>query len=286
MIPVLDIASWAVTLKTEVLFTCVALEVNILADMASPSLKKGPQYLPSFFLSIEVSSGLMYQTRTNQNLPTMICLIVLLSQWEYHCRIAGSCPGIITCWQTSLRPQLVRPPWQVNTIQKELASQCHCSQAKVWEATGKLWRHSNSLHSQFQTDQMDDYRTSFLVPPQPYPSWCPIHWAQPSPQSTGTKDTASSAEDIICNHPERSNPSLAFSTATLCTRPYNPYTNLQRVYQNYSNKDRSTSAKCSTMESHTMGCSLVAPTALCSTVHSHYHNLSFPLKLILLRFWQ
>ena len=49
-----------------------------------------------------------------------------------------------------------------------------------------------------------------------------------SPQSAGTKDTASSAENTICNHPERPNSSLAFPTATMCVRPYNPHTNLQR----------------------------------------------------------
>ena len=75
---------------------------------------------------------------------------------KYHCRIAGRCPGTVVCWQTSLWTQFVRPPWQVHTTQEELASQCHCSQTKVWEATSQLWRHPNSLHSQFQTDQVDD----------------------------------------------------------------------------------------------------------------------------------
>jgi len=154
------------------------------------------------------------------------------TQQQHHCRIAGRCPGIINCWQTSLWPQLVRPSWPVHTTQEELASQCNWSQTEVWETTSQLWRHSNSLHSQFQTDQVDDYRTSFLVAPQPYPPQRPIPWAQLSPQSTGTKDAGSSPEDLICNHSERSRPSLASPTATMCTRPYNTYTNLP----NYSNK--------------------------------------------------
>jgi len=113
---------------------------------------------------------------------------------------------------------------------------------------------------------MDDYRTSCIVPPQPYPSQCPIPWAQPNPQSTGTKDTISSAEDTICNHPERPNSSLAFPTATMCTRPYNPYTNLQRVYRNYSNKIDQPQQNAAQWSPHDVYCSLVAPTALCSTL--------------------
>jgi len=113
---------------------------------------------------------------------------------------------------------------------------------------------------------MDDYRKSFLVVPQPYPPQRPIPWAQPSPQSTGTKDTGSSSEDLICNHSERSRPSLAFPTATMCTRPYNTYTTSQRVYRDHSNKDRPNPANCSTMESPRCGCSIVVPIALCSTL--------------------
>ena len=113
---------------------------------------------------------------------------------------------------------------------------------------------------------MDDYRKSFLVVPQPYPPQRPIPWAQPSPQSTGTKDTGSSSEDLICNHSERSSPSLAPPTATMCTRPYNTYTTSSRVYRVHSTKDRPTPAKCNTMESPRCGCFIVIPIALCSTL--------------------
>jgi len=113
---------------------------------------------------------------------------------------------------------------------------------------------------------MDDYRTSFLVAPQPYPPQRPIPWAQLSPQSTGTKDTGSSPEDLICNHSERSRPSLASPTATMCTRPYNTYTNLPTSLSKLLQQDRSNPANCSTMELPMMECFLVAPTALCSTL--------------------
>ena len=113
---------------------------------------------------------------------------------------------------------------------------------------------------------MDDYRTSFLVFPLNLILPIVPTLGQLSPHSTGTQDIASSAEDTICNQPERPNSLLVFPTATLFTRPYNHCTNLQRVCQNYSNKDRPTPAKCSTMESPAMDGSLVAPTALCSAL--------------------
>ena len=64
-------------------------------------------------------------------------------------------------------------------------------------AATQLWRHPNSLCSQFQTDQMDDCRQSLLVDSlNPVPPNSPSVWARLSPQSTGTKDAISSAEDV------------------------------------------------------------------------------------------
>ena len=113
---------------------------------------------------------------------------------------------------------------------------------------------------------MDDYRTSFLVAPQPYPPQRPIPWAQPSPQSTGTKDTGSSSEDLICNHSERSRPSLAFPTATMCTRPYNTYTTSQRVYRDHSNKIDQNQRTAARWSPHDVVCFIVVPTAFRSTL--------------------
>ena len=114
---------------------------------------------------------------------------------------------------------------------------------------------------------MDDYRKSFLVVPQPYPPQRPIPWAQPSPQSTGTKDTGSSSEDLICNHSERSRPSLAFPTATMCTRPYNTYTNLQtslsKLLHQKIDQPQRTAARWSP---HDVVCFIVVPTAFRSTL--------------------
>jgi len=76
----------------------------------------------------------------------------------------------------------------------------------------------------------------------------PSFWPNLSPQSIGTKDAFSSAEDDHCNHSEWSSSSLVFPVAQ------NPTTltqNPQQVYRNCSHKwiCRSTPAKCSTMES-------------------------------------
>jgi len=164
--------------------------------------------------------------------------------------------------------------WLLNVI---AARQRYERQQANFEGTQNL-SIANSKLIQWMTTGQASYGR-----PQPYPSRCPILWAYPSPQSTGTKDTVSSAEDPICDHPERPNSLLAFLTATMCTRPYNPYTNLQRVYENYSNTDRSTPAKCSTMEFPTTW--LALPWHLLQfALLSFSHNLSIPFKLSLLRF--
>jgi len=75
---------------------------------------------------------------------------------------------------------------------------------------------------------LDDYMTSFLVvslnlvlPTAPSLGHSSV------PNLPGPKDAGSSAEDLICNHSERSRPSLVSPTATMCTRPHNACTNLQ-----------------------------------------------------------
>jgi len=147
--------------------------------------------------------------------------------------------------------------WLLNVIAAR--QRCERQQAN-FEGTQNLSIVNSKLIQQMTTGRASQWSPSTLSFPMPHPL------ASPSPQSTGTKDTASSAEDPICNQPEWSNSSLALPTATMCARPCNPYTNLQRVHRNCSNKDRSTPAKCSTMEFPTMDCSLVAPAALCSAL--------------------
>jgi len=49
----------------------------------------------------------------------------------------------------------------------------------------------------------------------------------------------------------------------MCTRPYIPYTNLQRVYQNYSHKIDQPQQNAAQWSPHDVDRSLVAPTALC-----------------------
>ena len=128
---------------------------------------------------------------------------------------------------------------------------------------------------------MDDYRKSFLVAPQPYPPQRPIPWAQPSPQSTGTKDIGSSSEDLICNHSERSRPSLAFPTATMCTRPYNTYTNLQMSLSKLLLQQIDQPQRTATRWSpHDVVCFIVVPTALCSTLTLLITEFSSQLTLL------
>jgi len=95
---------------------------------------------------------LFFQTISRQRSLAIPCMLVSCLHWwqlvylsslstlwlntvtQCCCRIVGGCPGPFHCWQTSLWTQLVLPPWQVNTLQEELASQCSSSQTEVWEA--------------------------------------------------------------------------------------------------------------------------------------------------------
>jgi len=203
-----------------------------------------------------------------------------------HCRIAGRCPGSVSCWQTSLRPQLVRPPSQVHTRQEELAVQCHCSQAKVWEATSDLWRHSNSLNSQFQADQMDGCRMSLTAfSPNIISLDAPSLGHVLVPSLSGPKTPFLQPKMILCNHSARSTPSLACSTAVMHTGPGTLAQNLQIMsLSKLLPSDGSTSAKCSMMESSQ--CGLLCRDTCCTLLCSHFLTTWASLLLNLLRFWQ
>jgi len=83
---------------------------------------------------------------------------------------------------------------------------------------------------------------------------------------------------------ERFCSSLVFPTAMKCKKNYNPYTNLQQVYQNYShNVVGHPQQNVGQWSPHDVDRSVVAPAALHSAL-SFSHKLSFPLKLILLCF--
>ena len=107
-----------------------------------------------------------------------------------------------------------------------------------------------------------------------------------SPQSIGTKDTFSSAEDNLCNHSEWSSSSLAFPTAMIRTDPYNPCTkpptSLSKLLPHINS---STLAKCSTMESPR--CGSTCCDTYCTLLYDFIlSQLSLSLKLTPFCFWQ
>jgi len=114
---------------------------------------------------------------------------------------------------------------------------------------------------------MDDYRKSFLsVLPQPYPPHRPSLGHNSVPNLPGPKmlDLQLKISFVI---PLNGQDLRWHLQQPRCVQDPTTLTQTSiRVYQNYSNKDRSTPANCSTMELPTMDCSLVAPTALGSTL--------------------
>jgi len=64
----------------------------------------------------------------------------------------------------------------------------------------------------------------------------------------------------------------------MCTRPYNPYTNVQRVYRNYSNKIDQPQRTAARWSPHNVVCSAVAPTSFCSTLILILPQLDHPFQ--------
>jgi len=117
--------------------------------------------------------------------------------------------------------------------------------------------------------------------------WSPLTLSFPMPHPLGTTQspvyrdqrcTVSSAEDAICDHPERPNSSLAFPTATMCAGPCISCTNLQQDCRNCSDKTDQPQRNAARWSPHDVDCSLVAPAAFCSALILILSQLEHPFQ--------
>jgi len=117
------VSAWALSVADKCHF-----ELNLSDHLATVVTSKKTSNFVSFCAGLKS----LHHFRMLINCPGFGCLVL---HFDCCLTLLQNCGCPFCCWQMSLWTQRVRPPWQVNTMQEELASQCSSSQTKVWETT-------------------------------------------------------------------------------------------------------------------------------------------------------